>query len=105
MNYRVGPDEIDLLCREGSTLVIAEVKTRTTPRHGAPENAVGIRKQRFLARAASRLVGRFPGIAEMRFDLVSVVLEGSSEPVRHIPDAFYPPPGGGRSNKEGKMLD
>ncbi|MDA8201406.1 MAG: YraN family protein [Chloroflexi bacterium] len=59
---RVGRDEIDVLAVEPSgtpgnsgTLVVVEVRTRTTDRYGTPEESVDRAKVRRLYRAASRL--------------------------------------------------
>jgi putative endonuclease len=45
--------EIDLVCRRGDRLVLVEVKTRTSDAFGAPDEAVGARKQRALRAAAA----------------------------------------------------
>jgi len=45
--------EIDLVCRRGDRLVLVEVKTRSSDAFGAPEEAVGRRKQRSLRAAAA----------------------------------------------------
>ena len=38
-NYRRAGGEIDLIVRDGDTIVFVEVKARTSPRFGAPEDA------------------------------------------------------------------
>ncbi len=55
--------EIDLICRRGNELLIVEVKTRTTDAFGTPAEAVGPRKRRALAAAASeyRLLAGWKG--------------------------------------------
>lgn len=55
--------EIDLVCRRGGELVIVEVKTRATDAFGTPVEAVGPRKRRALAAAASeyRLLAGWKG--------------------------------------------
>jgi len=45
--------EIDLVCRRGHTLVVVEVKTRSTDDFGTPLEAVGSRKRRSLMNAAA----------------------------------------------------
>lgn len=80
--------EIDLVVRDGATVVFVEVKTRRGDRFGPPEEAVGPRKQAHMAKAAllyarSRRLGDVP----MRFDVISISREG----IRHIRDAFRAP--------------
>lgn len=91
-NYRCAFGEIDLVTMDGSTRVFVEVKTRSDDRHADPEDAVGIRKQTRLIRAARHYLsslghGESPG----RFDVVSIVWPAKGRPrIEHIPDAFRP---------------
>jgi putative endonuclease len=86
--YRTSRGEIDLVAREGRSLVFVEVKTR---RRGEPVEAVTLVKQRRLCRAALQFVSRF-GLhgVPARFDVVSVVWpEGLRRPtIEHIRHAF-----------------
>jgi putative endonuclease len=50
--FRARGGEIDLVCRRGGRLLMAEVKTRASDRWGAPEAAVNAVKQARLRRAA-----------------------------------------------------
>lgn len=84
-NWRRKEGEIDLVLRQGSLYVFAEVKTRTTGAFGVPAEAVGREKQVRLRHLAARwLEEDAPGPArEIRFDVVSilggevVVIEGA----------------------------
>ena len=51
--FRARRGEIDLICRRGERLVMAEVKTRSSDRFGTPAEAVGPRKRRSLLAAAA----------------------------------------------------
>ena len=73
-NVRVGRDEIDLIARDGETLVFVEVKTRRTEDFGAPVSAVDKAKRRKL---------RPPYI---RFDVVEVILDPPE--IRHLKNVF-----------------
>ena len=90
-NWRHGRDELDVVARQGDQLVVVEVKTRSTGRHGDPEEAVSPAKQRKLFRAAQAYLETFALDLDVRFDILSIVLgpEGRRE-VFHIPEAFYP---------------
>jgi putative endonuclease len=93
-NWRGRSGEIDLIARDGDTLVFVEVKAGASDRWGGPEEAVTPLKQRKLIMAAQEFVcrGRISD-RPMRFDVIAV-LTGDGEPqVRHLPDAFQP---GGR---------
>lgn len=94
-NWRHGRDELDLVMRQGDELVVVEVKTRASARHGDPEEAVDRRKQRKLVRAAEAYLEAFDLDLDLRFDIVSVVMD-PNDPQRtevfHIPEAFYPTP-------------
>lgn len=88
-NFRGRSGEIDLVARSGRLLVFCEVKTRRTDRHGEPSEAVNPRKQMRLRRlAAEWLAARRPGVTDIRFDVVSVIVGPSGVNVTHIPDAF-----------------
>lgn len=86
-NVRVGRDEIDLIARDGQTLVFAEVKTRADELFGRPAEAVDRAKRFRISRAAIRYIKknklRPPYI---RFDIVEVV--GNPPVIRHLRNAF-----------------
>lgn len=94
-NWRHERDELDIVARQGDELVVVEVKTRATLRHGDPEEAVGILKQRRLVRAAEAYADAFGLDLDTRFDIVSVVIDPHTHTaleIFHIPEAFYPAP-------------
>ncbi|MEP6685790.1 MAG: YraN family protein [Verrucomicrobiota bacterium] len=73
--------EIDLVCRDGDTLVFVEVKTRTSENFGRPFDAVGREKQKRISRgglAWLRLLDN-PEIL-FRFDVVEVVIAAEGKP-------------------------
>lgn len=82
-NWRWRGGEVDIVARDGSTLVFVEVKARAGEGHGSAEEAVTARKRDRLWRTALAYLG---GRAEVpvRFDVVAVGPDG----VRHIRDAF-----------------
>ena len=89
-NWRFSRDEIDIIAKDGETIVIIEVKTRSTDYYGRPEEAVTQRKQEFLIRAAEEYVIQNEIDNELRFDIFSVIIEKDKQTIRHIEDAFYP---------------
>jgi len=72
-NWRCREGEIDLVCRKGSTLVVCEVKTRSSDAFGTPLDALGERKRARLRRLAARWL-REHGVRcrEVRFDVAAV---------------------------------
>ncbi|MDA8370792.1 MAG: YraN family protein [Nocardiopsaceae bacterium] len=74
-NWRCREGEIDIVARRGATLVIVEVKTRTSLRFGSPLEAVTATKRRRLLRLA-RLWAAEHGTAaaRTRVDVVSVLV-------------------------------
>lgn len=89
-NWRFGKDEIDIIAEYGNYLVVAEVKTRSTSYYGNPEEAVDEQKQRLLIRAANEYVVQKEIDLEVRFDIISIIIESGKENINHIEDAFYP---------------
>ena len=89
-NWRTGRDEIDIIAYDKETLVIVEVKTRSTDYFGEPEEAVTMQKQKFLVRAAEVFVNQKEIDSEIRFDIISIIIEQGKETIKHIEDAFYP---------------
>jgi putative endonuclease len=84
-NYRCRRGEIDMVMREGNTLVFVEVRYRASTRFGTPAETVDIRKQRKLAAAASHYLQRNPTELPCRFDVIA--LSGTNR-IDWIRDAF-----------------
>lgn len=89
-NWRHGKDELDIITSDGEFLVVVEVKTRSTSFFGEPEEAVTDKKQQFLIRATEEYVIEKDIHMEIRYDIVSIIIEGNKQTIRHIEDAFYP---------------
>ncbi len=87
-NWRCRAGEIDLVLRERRTLVICEVKTRTSLACGTPHEAVGPERLERLHRLGEEWLATHPGIApdELRIDLVAVLRprRGLST-IEHVP--------------------
>ena len=89
-NWRKGPLEIDIIAQKDKTLVIAEVKTRSTNYFGEPEEFVTRAKQKNLIKAANTYILYHNLDVEARFDIISILIRGEQYKVHHIEDAFYP---------------
>lgn len=89
-NYRVRGGELDLVTREGETVVFTEVKQRARTTHGDPLEAITPRKVALLRRAALLyLLGTF-GREDLgcRFDVITICGSAEQGELRHLPDAF-----------------
>lgn len=91
-NWRCRTGEIDLISRDGETLVFVEVRSRTAPsRYGTAIEAINSRKCRQVRETAQvylHMNGSF-GIS-VRFDVVAVTFgkDGSIGEMKHVPGAF-----------------
>lgn len=89
-NLKLGTHgEIDLVVRRGSTVVIAEVKTRQSVAAGEGHDAVDRRKREQLVRLGDHYAALNPG-THLRYDVLSIFWTGRRFIVSHYPDAFRP---------------
>lgn len=90
VNWRKASLEVDIIAQKGGTLVIVEVKSRSTNYFGEPEEFVSKTKQKNLINAANSYILQKNLEAETRFDIISVLFKGGQHKIHHIEDAFYP---------------
>jgi putative endonuclease len=91
-NFRApGGGEVDLICRDGETLVFAEVKTRRSEELGRPLDAVDPKKQRLIRHGAMYWLNllKKPDIT-FRFDVIEILAFKTPE-IRVIESAFTLP--------------
>ncbi len=88
--FRMCRGEIDVVARDGDTLVFVEVKTRADEEFGRPEEAVTPAKQRQIRRIAQGyLVAKSLGEVPCRFDVVAILYRGPDDyRLEHFRDAF-----------------
>lgn len=90
-NYKPGDDsEIDIVARQGETVVFVEVKSRATADYGSPDRAIDSEKEKHIVRAARAYLRR-AGLewSQARFDVVSVICSNPPS-IIHQKDAFFP---------------
>lgn len=91
-NYRCPYGEIDLIAEDGTYLVFAEVKLRTSVRYGTPEEAVTPRKQTRLRQTALQYLSDHETVLQPRFDVIAIYAHHGKEttplPITHIENAF-----------------
>ena len=84
-NWRCEQGEIDLVLRDGDTLVVCEVKTRSSAGWGQPLEAVGRAKADRLRRLAARwMAARGVRAPEVRIDLVGVLRTPGGPVLEHV---------------------
>ena len=87
-NYRFLKAEIDLIAHYQNTLVVVEVKARSSSFFGAPQSFVGKKKRSLLIEAANHFILSRDLDLEVRFDIVSFVKNNSKWKVEHLKMPF-----------------
>ncbi|MGF6271852.1 putative endonuclease [Massilia sp. UYP11] len=82
-NFRCKGGEIDLIMRDGATLVFVEVRQRADREHGGAAASITPAKMRRLVCAAQVYLLRYPVTPPCRFDLVAID-SGQIEWLRNI---------------------
>ncbi len=87
-NWHTPEGEVDIIARDGATLVFVEVKSRRT--YIRPEEAVDEVKQQRLVRAARQWLEAHSHDGDIRFDVVAVVGTPHHWRLVHFRDVFFP---------------
>jgi putative endonuclease len=85
-NYRGRFGEIDLIARDGATLVFIEVRARASNAFGGAAASITAAKREKLTRTALQYLATLGATPPCRFD--AVLLDGSNAPIEWIQDAF-----------------
>lgn len=85
-NFRCRRGELDLVMRDGDTLVFVEVRYRASDRFGGAAASVDRRKQTRLLAAAGYYLSRHPTDLPCRFDVVAIDARGQVQWIRHAFD-------------------
>lgn len=87
-NYKNKIGEIDIIAKQGNTIVFVEVKTRMTRAFGDPLEAVNVRKQQKIRDVATAYLMKTKKLnSPCRFDVISI-LGDTNEEIDHIENAF-----------------
>ncbi len=90
-NWRWKKAEIDLIAWWEDVLIFVEVKTRSTAAFGNPEAFVTGRKKKRTAQAAAVYMQTIGHNWEVRFDVISVLIQDEDRySLKHYEDAFFP---------------
>ena len=88
-NYRYGHKEIDLIAKDGNTIVFVEVKASRSKSFGAPHERVTLKKQKNLIEVANDFIQKEKTTdCDFRFDVLAISYERGKEDIDHIKNAF-----------------
>lgn len=88
-NYSSKIGEIDLICKDGETIVFIEVKARLDDRFGMPREAINYKKQQKIRRTAELyLMTNKLYDKNCRFDCIEVLGNREDSLVEHYKNAF-----------------
>ena len=85
-NYRCRFGEIDLIARDGTTLVFVEVRQRRSEAFGGAAESITAAKRARLVAAARHYLARFRDVSSCRFDVV--LIRGDEPRIEWLRNAF-----------------
>lgn len=87
-NFRYQKAEVDIIARKENTLCAVEVKTRSTPEFGNPQDFVKPKQIQRLVSAMDYYVTKNDLEVEVRFDIVAIIKNKLGTTLEHLEDAF-----------------
>ena len=89
-NYRCRYGELDLVMRDGSLLIVAEIRYRRRLAFGGPLASISPAKERKIVKATRHFIYKYPAYrnAPVRFDVVGITGDLRSPDIHWIPGAF-----------------
>jgi putative endonuclease len=88
-NYRFDKAEVDIIAQKNEILAIVEVKTRSTPGFGNPQDFVKPKQIKNLVKAVNEYVIVNELDVEVRFDIIAILREKRKFNIEHLENAFY----------------
>jgi len=89
-NWRISHLELDIVTKFEDLIVFVEVKTRSSSAFGMPETFVTYKKQKHIAKAAQAYLNKYRIKSEIRFDIISIILNEKHRKLKYIKEAFFP---------------
>ncbi len=87
-NYRHKKFEVDIIALHKDTLVAVEVKTRSTPDFGDPQDFVKKTQIKNLVEAVDHYINKNDLDYEVRFDIIAIISNKLGTRIEHLEDAF-----------------
>ena len=89
-NFYFDKAEIDIIAKKNKeTIVVVEVKTRTSKFFGDPQDFVSPSKIKLLVKAANEYTISNDLDVEVQFDIITVIKNKTEEKIEHFENAFY----------------
>lgn len=87
-NFRYQKAEVDIIARKKDVLAVVEVKTRSTPDFGDPQDFVKRKQIQLLVKAIDYFVNEHKLDVDVRFDIIAIIKNKAGTKVEHLKDAF-----------------
>lgn len=87
-NFTFQKAEVDIIARKDDILAVVEVKTRSTPDFGDPQDFVKQKQIRQLVKAIDHFVTEHDLDVEVRFDIIGIIKNKAGTRIEHLEDAF-----------------
>jgi len=87
-NFRYQKAEVDIIARKEDILAIIEVKTRSTPDFGNPQEFVKGKQIQNLVKAVDFFVTEHSLEVDVRFDIIAIIKNQSGTKIEHLENAF-----------------
>lgn len=88
-NWHFKHKEIDIIAEKNSVLYVIEVKTRSSAEFERPQDAVSLKKQKFLISAANAYIEMYNLEIPIQFDIIHILYSNNKYTITHLSDAFY----------------
>lgn len=88
-NFVYDKAEVDIIAKSGEFLIVVEVKTRSTPDFGDPQDFVKPAQIKRLVKAVDFYINEKDLNLEVRFDIVAIIKNKLGKRIEHLEDAFY----------------
>ncbi len=90
-NYRCRFGEIDIIAKDGNTVVFTEVRTKQNNNFGSPQESITPAKIEKISKASLSFIQekKMAGFS-YRFDLIAITFSQGRQNIEHIENAFMP---------------
>lgn len=88
-NWRFKKAEIDIIAKKENTLIMVEVKTRSTSYFGDPQEFIKPKQKQMLINAIDEYVVSKSLDVNVRFDFIGIIINEKETKIEHLEDAFF----------------